>query len=43
MIAGRLEIIPVLALFSIHTWKEGEFTGGPLFRFLHRKDSGDYS
>lgn len=43
MIAGRLEIIPVLALFSFRTWREGEFTGGPLFRFLHRKDSGDYS
>jgi trk system potassium uptake protein TrkH len=24
MIAGRLEILPVLILFSIHTWKDGE-------------------
>lgn len=23
MIAGRLEILPVLVLFSVHTWKEG--------------------
>jgi hypothetical protein len=24
MIAGRLEILPVLILFSVHTWKDGD-------------------
>ena len=29
MIAGRLEIIPVLVLFSVHTWRDGEFLRRP--------------
>ena len=28
MIAGRLEILPVLVLFSVHTWKEGSLFSG---------------
>ena len=30
MIAGRLEIIPVLVLFSVHTWRDGEFLRRPV-------------
>lgn len=29
MIAGRLEILPVLVLFSMHTWKDGELFRAP--------------
>ena len=29
MIAGRLEILPVLVLFSIHTWKDGDLFTRP--------------
>ena len=36
MIAGRLEILPVLVLFSVHTWKDGEFLG-PSFGKERRK------
>lgn len=28
MIAGRLEILPVLVLFSVHTWREGSLFSG---------------
>ena len=32
MIAGRLEILPVLVLLSVHTWKEGDLFSGRMRR-----------
>ena len=37
MIAGRLEILPVLILFSVHTWRDGDVWSRPGRVHLHGK------